>query len=82
MDPEQKRFLSRAEVAAIFDVSPTTITRWGREGKLPCVRTLGGQRRYRREDVLSLAEGLTPLPSQPDQRPPGGQAPKGSRPAR
>lgn len=48
--------LSRAEVGAIFGVSSSTISRWGREGKLPCIITLGGQRRYFREDVLKLAD--------------------------
>lgn len=49
--------LSRGDVAALFGVSASTISRWGREGKLPCVLTLGGQRRYVRDDVLKLLEG-------------------------
>jgi predicted DNA-binding transcriptional regulator AlpA len=54
--PSRSRTLSRAQVGAIFGVSSSTISRWGREGKLPCIVTLGGQRRYFREDVVKLAE--------------------------
>jgi excisionase family DNA binding protein len=46
--------LSRSDVAQTFGVSPSTITRWAREGKLPCIVTLGGQRRYLRDDVAKL----------------------------
>ena len=53
------RLLSRAEVAEIFQVSPSTITRWAEAGKLPTVKTLGGHRRYEAEAVLELAAHLT-----------------------
>jgi excisionase family DNA binding protein len=57
------QYLTRSQVARLFEVSPATVSRWTREGKLPCVRTLGGQRRYRRE----LIEGLTPGPGTLDR---------------
>ena len=38
--------LTRAEVARMLSVSPTTVTRWAREHRLPCRTTLGGHRRY------------------------------------
>ena len=50
-----KQVLTRADVARIFSVTPNTVSRWSREGKLPSVRTLGGQRRYLLEDVARLA---------------------------
>lgn len=53
------RLLTRAEVAKIFRVSPSTITRWAEAGKLPTVKTLGGHRRYEAEAVLELATHLT-----------------------
>jgi excisionase family DNA binding protein len=56
MKARDGRFLTRVEVARIFAVTPSTVSRWGREGRLPSVRTLGGQRRYVRDAVLSLAE--------------------------
>jgi excisionase family DNA binding protein len=52
-------YLSRAEVAAIFCVAPSTVTRWADEGRLVCVRTLGGHRRYDRESVNELVRMLT-----------------------
>lgn len=38
--------LTRSEVARILGVSPTTVTRWAREGRLPSRLTLGGHHRY------------------------------------
>ncbi len=50
-----KRYLSRREVAQIFDVSAHTVYRWTREGRLPYVMTPGGRRRYPREEIDRLA---------------------------
>jgi excisionase family DNA binding protein len=52
------RLLTRAEVANIFQVSPSTITRWAELGKLPSVKTLGGHRRYEAKAVKALARDL------------------------
>lgn len=43
-----------SEVAELFRVDPKTVTQWARKGKLPCVRTLGGHRRYRAADIEAL----------------------------
>ena len=40
------RFLTRMEVARLLGVSPNTVSRWAREGRLPCQMTLGGHRRF------------------------------------
>lgn len=40
------RFLTRTEVARLLGVSPNTVSRWAREGRLPCQMTLGGHRRF------------------------------------
>jgi len=40
------RYLTRAGVARLLGVSPNTVSRWAREGKLPCQMTLGGHRRF------------------------------------
>jgi excisionase family DNA binding protein len=50
--------LTTAEVAEILQVSPKTVTRWAREGKLPFTRTLGGHRRYPRGAIRQLAADL------------------------
>ncbi len=52
------KFLSRIEVARLFNVSPSTVTRWADAGKLKCIRTLGGHRRYETQSVLELVRGL------------------------
>jgi excisionase family DNA binding protein len=46
--------LTPAEVAAMFRVSPKTVTRWARAGKLTALRTLGGHRRFRAAEVKDL----------------------------
>lgn len=42
------------EVADLFSVDPKTVTRWAKQGKLPCFKTLGGHRRYPREEIMRL----------------------------
>ena len=49
------RFLTRRDVAKLFGVSASTVTRWARSGLLPSVRTPGGHYRYRAEDALIAA---------------------------
>lgn len=51
---QQEVLLTPAEVAALFRVDPKTVTRWARAGKLTAIRTLGGHRRYRQSEVMSL----------------------------
>lgn len=51
-------YLRAAEAAAILHVSPKTISRWARDGKLGHVVTLGGHRRYLRDDIERLAGRL------------------------
>jgi excisionase family DNA binding protein len=49
---EVTRFLTRGEVAKLFGVSASTVTRWARAGLLASVRTPGGHYRYRAQDAL------------------------------
>jgi excisionase family DNA binding protein len=55
-------WLRTAEVAALLHVSPKTVSRWARDGKLPLVRTLGGHSRYPEDEIRELAEQLTVEP--------------------
>lgn len=59
MDEETRRYLTRGEVARLFEVSPATVARWAREGRLPHVSTLGGHRRYRAQEVLAIVENIS-----------------------
>jgi excisionase family DNA binding protein len=46
-------FLTVNEVAQVLRVSPLTIKRWGKRGKLPAIRINSrGDRRYKKEAVL------------------------------
>jgi excisionase family DNA binding protein len=51
-------YLLPSEVAEVLQVSPKTVTRWAKEGKLASRRTLGGHRRYARADIELLVEQL------------------------
>lgn len=47
--------LTVKEVAELLRVSPLTIKRWGKRGKLPAIRINSrGDRRYKKEAVLWL----------------------------
>jgi len=64
MDSDKKKTLNLSdlpdlltvrEVADILRVSPLTIKRWGKRGKLPAIRINSrGDRRYRKESVMWL----------------------------
>lgn len=51
-------YLKTAEVADMLHVSPKTVTRWAKDGKLPHSRTLGGHRRFPAEEIKKLAAQL------------------------
>jgi excisionase family DNA binding protein len=52
------QLLSTGDVARRLDVSIEFIRKLAREGKLPAMRTAGGQRIFRSEDVERLAKAL------------------------
>jgi excisionase family DNA binding protein len=52
---EDLGYLRTAEVADILYVSPKTVSRWAKEGKLPFMKTLGGHRRYPEAKIRELA---------------------------
>ena len=57
-DRADDALLTPSEVAGLFRVDPRTVTRWARSGKIDCVRTLGGHRRFRQREVLALLHGI------------------------
>ena len=61
-------YLRTAQVAELLQVSPKTVTRHAREGRLPCVKTLGGHRRYMKAEVEALLEQLTYRPTAQPRR--------------
>jgi excisionase family DNA binding protein len=54
---ERHPLLRSQEVAELFDVTERTVINWAAAGKLPCLRTIGGHLRFRREDVHRLLAG-------------------------
>ena len=53
-DPDA--LLTPSEVAEMFRVNPKTVTRWARAGKISAIRTLGGHRRFRANEILRYLE--------------------------
>ena len=60
--------MTPGEVAALFRVDPKTVTKWARAGKLSCIRTLGGHRRYKTADIRALL-ATAQIPEQPADGP-------------
>ena len=61
--------LTVREVAEVLRVSPLTIKRWGKRGKLPAIRINSrGDRRYKKEAVLWLL-GITQKTSSTESAP-------------
>jgi len=56
-------YLHTAEVADILHVSPKTVSRWAKEGRLPFLKTLGGHRRYPEAEIRKLAAELQVQPT-------------------
>jgi excisionase family DNA binding protein len=57
-----RAWLRAAEAAALLHVSPKTISRWAKDGRLPHRRTLGGHRRYDPQQIEALVRALTYRP--------------------
>lgn len=51
-------YIRTAEAARILRVSPKTVSRWAKQGKLPHVVTLGGHRRFPATAIEELAGSL------------------------
>jgi excisionase family DNA binding protein len=51
-----RTLLSTTEVAALMNVTETTIKRWAEGGKLACVKTPGGHRKFLLKDVVQFAD--------------------------
>lgn len=55
----------------MFKVNPKTVSRWAAQGKITCVRTLGGHRRFRQSEVIAAlltdadAAPTVPAPAAP-----------------
>lgn len=52
-------YLTPGQAASALGVSPKTVSRWAAQGLLPCLVTLGGHRRFLREDVEDTARRMS-----------------------
>ena len=60
---EAPSYLRPAEVADLLSVSPKTVSRWAKDGKLPFMKTLGGHRRYPEAEIRELLDALRQEPT-------------------
>lgn len=49
-----EELLTPKQVAVLFRVDPKTVNRWAKAGKIGCMITPGGHRRYRSAEVYAL----------------------------
>ena len=59
--PRRERYLRTSEVAMKLQVSPKTVARWAKEGRLPYLATLGGHRRFPASAIDRLVGDLSNL---------------------
>lgn len=55
-DSDDYALIRPAAAAELAGVDVRTLARWEAEGKLHARRTAGGQRRYRRADIVALID--------------------------
>jgi excisionase family DNA binding protein len=58
-DDEEVEYLTPGQVARMLHVSPKTVDRWADQGRIGCIVTLGGHRRFARGDVEEVVEAMT-----------------------
>jgi excisionase family DNA binding protein len=51
-------YITTGEVARMLGVSPKTVARWAKEGRLPHLVTLGGHRRFPADAIRALVDRL------------------------
>jgi excisionase family DNA binding protein len=54
--PRERDFLPVGKAAELLGVSGSSLRAWANTGELPVYRTPGGQRRFRRADLVAFAE--------------------------
>ena len=70
-DPALDDWLTLQNASEMLGVATSTLRRWGDAGRVPMKRTLGGHRRFARDEIVRLAGGkalhaeLIPAPPHP-----------------
>ena len=55
-DASDDDLLTSAEVASLFGVDRRTVVLWAKRGRIPALRTPGGQHRFRADEIRGLLE--------------------------
>jgi excisionase family DNA binding protein len=55
--PVTAELMTPGEVAALLRVDPKTVTRWAAADRIRSIRTPGGHRRFRADDVRAILGG-------------------------
>jgi len=56
--PNEPPLLTISEAARRLSVHPETLRRWERAGEVASVRTLGGHRRFRADDIDAILDRM------------------------
>jgi len=56
MPKDATQWLSLREASELLGVHPSTLRRWADAGTIPCTRTPGGHRRFRRSDIERILQ--------------------------
>ncbi|MGH3975089.1 MAG: BldC family transcriptional regulator [Pseudonocardiaceae bacterium] len=59
MSAPAERLLTSGEVAAMFRVDRSTVTRWACAGRIGSIQTPGGHRRFRQTEIRGLLDRWT-----------------------
>lgn len=51
------KLLSPQQAAKMLNVTITTLRNWDVAGKIKAIRTLGGHRRYKLQDIKKIVDG-------------------------
>ena len=54
------RFMTARQVAGLFEVSPSTVLRWAKDGRLPALVTPSGRLRFPRESIQEMIKVSMP----------------------
>ena len=57
-DEPEVEYLTPGQVSRMLHVSPKTVNRWADQGRIGCIVTLGGHRRFARDDVELVVEAM------------------------
>ena len=52
-------YITVGEASRLLHISAKSVNRWANEGRVPCIVTLGGHRRFRRADIMEIVAEMS-----------------------